>query len=159
MSAVQIEYSLWTREVEGEVLGLCRQLGIGFVAYSPLGRGFLTGAVTRREELRPGDARLRMPRFQPENLLHNLELVAQLRELAKMEACTPAQLALAWVLSRGRCIVPIAGTSHHRWLEENAAAVAIQISPATAEALERFFRPGVAAGARYPDLFASTLGL
>jgi aryl-alcohol dehydrogenase-like predicted oxidoreductase len=159
MSAVQIEYSLWTREVEGEILGLCRQLGIGFVAYSPLGRGFLTGAVTRPEELRAGDARLRMPRFQPENLPHNLELVAQLRELAKMEACTPAQLALAWVLSRGRCIVPIAGTSHHRWLEENAAAVDIPISPATAEALERIFRPGAAAGARYPDLFASTLGL
>jgi Aldo/keto reductase family len=91
-----------------------------------------------------------MPRFQPENLPHNLELVAQLRELAKVEACTPAQLALAWVLSRGRYIVPIAGTSHHRLLEENAAAVDIPISSATVEALERIFRPGAAAGARYP---------
>ena len=159
MSAIQIEYSLWAREVEAEILGLCRQLGIGFVAYSPLGRGFLTGAITRREQLRPSDARLRMPRFQPENLPHNLELVAQLRELARVEACTPAQLALAWVLSRGRYIVPIAGTSHRRWLEENAAAVDIPISPATAEVLERIFPPGAAAGARYPDLFASTLGL
>jgi aryl-alcohol dehydrogenase-like predicted oxidoreductase len=118
MSAVQIEYSLWTRDVEGEILGLCERLGIGFVAYSPLGRGFLTGTITGREELQAGDARRRMPRFQEENLRHNLDLVAQLRALADAEGCTPAQLALAWVLSRGRSIVPIAGTSHRRWLEE-----------------------------------------
>ena len=159
ISAVQIEYSLWTRGVEVEILSLCRELGIGFVAYSPLGRGFLTGTVTRREELRPGDARLHMPRFQPDNLTRNLELVAELRRLAEAEACTPAQLALAWVLSRGRSIVPIAGTSHRRWLEENAAATEIQLSTATAEALERLFRPGAAAGARYPDLFGRTLGI
>jgi aryl-alcohol dehydrogenase-like predicted oxidoreductase len=159
MSAVQIEYSLWTRDVEVEILGLCDELGIGFVAYSPLGRGFLTGTVTRREELRRGDARLRMPRFQPDNLPRNLELVAELRRLAEAEACTPAQLALAWVLSRGRSIVPIAGTSHRRWLEENAAAAEIQLSTATAEALEQVFRPGAAAGARYPDLFGRTLGI
>jgi aryl-alcohol dehydrogenase-like predicted oxidoreductase len=112
MSAVQIEYSLWSRDVESEILDLCSERGIGFVAYSPLGRGFLTGTVTCREELRAGDARLRMPRFQAENLQHNLDLVAQLRQLAESERCTPAQLALAWVLSRGRSIVPIAGTSH-----------------------------------------------
>jgi aryl-alcohol dehydrogenase-like predicted oxidoreductase len=159
MSAVQIEYSLWTRDVEVEILSLCDELGIGFVAYSPLGRGFLTGTVTRREELRPGDARLRMPRFQPGNLPRNLQLVAELRRLAEAEGCTPAQLALTWVLSRGRSIVPIAGTSHRRWLEENAAAAEIQLSPATAEALEQIFRPGAAAGARYPDLFGRTLGI
>jgi aryl-alcohol dehydrogenase-like predicted oxidoreductase len=155
---VQIEYSLWTRDVEVEILGLCRDLGIGFVAYSPLGRGFLAGTVTRREELRPGDARLRMPRFQPGNLPHNLQLVAELRRLAEAEGCTPAQLALAWVLSRGRSIVPIAGTSHRRWLEENAAAAEIRPSRTTAEALERIFRPGAAAGARYPDLSAGLSG-
>ena len=159
MSAVQIEYSLWTRDVEVEILGLCDELGIGFVAYSPLGRGFLTGTVTRREELRPGDARLRMPRFQPENLPRNLGLVIELRRLAEAEGCTPAQLALAWVLSRGRSIVPIAGTSHRRWLEENAAAAEIQLSTAIAEALEQIFRPGAASGARYPDLFGRTLGI
>jgi aryl-alcohol dehydrogenase-like predicted oxidoreductase len=159
ISAVQIEYSLWTRDVEVEILALCRDLGIGFVAYSPLGRGFLTGTVTRREELRPGDARLRMPRFQPENLPLNLELVGELRRLAEAEGCTPAQLALAWVLSRGRSIVPIAGTSHRRWLEENAAAAEIRLSTASEQALERIFPPGAAAGARYPEALGRTLGI
>jgi aryl-alcohol dehydrogenase-like predicted oxidoreductase len=159
MSAVQIEYSLWTRDVEGEILGLCRELGIGFVAYSPLGRGFLTGTITGREHLRAGDARLRMPRFEEENLRRNLDLVAQLRSLAKSEGCTPAQLALARMLSRGRSIVPIAGTSHRRWLEENAAAADLRISAATQDALERIFQPCAAAGARYPDLFSKTLGI
>ena len=159
MSAVQIEYSLWTRDVEGEILGLCDELGIGFVAYSPLGRGFLTGTVTGRGELRAGDVRLHMPRFHENNLPHNLELVTQLRRLAASEGCTPAQLALAWVLSRGRSIVPIAGTSRRRWLEENAAAADLRISAATQDALERIFRPGAAAGARYPDQFSSTLGI
>ena len=159
MAAVQIEYSLWTRDVEGEILGLCRELGIGFVAYSPLGRGFLTGTVTGREALRDGDARQRMPRFQEENLRRNLELVAELRQLAEAERCTPAQLALAWVLSRGPSVVPIAGTSHRRWIEENAAAVDIRAAQATAEALDRIFRPGAAAGARYPEMFSRTLGI
>ena len=159
MSAVQIEYSLWTRDVEGEILGLCDELGIGFVAYSPLGRGFLTGTVTRREELRPGDARLRMPRFQAENLPSNLELVGELRRLAEAEGCTPAQLALAWILSRARSIVPIAGTSHRRWLEENAAATEIRLAATTEEALERIFPRGAAAGARYPEIFGRTFGI
>ncbi len=159
MAAVQIEYSLWTRDVEVEILGLCRELGIGFVAYSPLGRGFLTGTVTGREALRDGDARQRMPRFQEENLRRNLELVAELRQLAEAERCTPAQLALAWVLSRGPSVVPIAGTSHRRWIEENAAAVDIRAAQATAEALDRIFRPGAAAGARYPEMFSRTLGI
>ena len=159
MSAVQIEYSLWSRDVEGEILGLCQGLGIGFVAYSPLGRGFLTGTVTGREDLRDGDARRRMPRFQRENMDRNLELVAGLRQLAEIEGCTPAQLAIAWLLSRGRSIVPIAGTSHYRWLEENAAAADLRFSAATAEALDRIFPPGAAAGARYPEIYSRTLGL
>jgi aryl-alcohol dehydrogenase-like predicted oxidoreductase len=159
MSAVQIEYSLWTRDVEDEILDFCRECGIGFVAYSPLGRGFLTGTVTGHEDLEPGDARRRMPRFQEENLRHNLNLIAELRKLAEAELCTPAQLALAWLLTRGRTIVPIAGTSHRRWLEENAAAVGIEISAAAQSALEQIFRPGAAAGARYPELFGRTLGL
>jgi aryl-alcohol dehydrogenase-like predicted oxidoreductase len=159
MSAVQIEYSLWTRDVEGEVLGLCQELSIGFVAYSPLGRGFLTGTVTGPDDLREGDARRRMPRFQQENMIRNLELVAELRKLADIEGCTPAQLALAWLLSRGRSIVPIAGTSHRRWLEENAAAADLRFSAATAEALECAFPPGAAAGARYPEIYSRTLGL
>jgi aryl-alcohol dehydrogenase-like predicted oxidoreductase len=159
MAAVQIEYSLWTRDVEGEIVGLCRALGIGFVAYSPLGRGFLTGTITGREALRDGDARQRMPRFEEDNLRRNLQLVAELRSLAEIEGCTPAQLALAWVLSRGRSIVPIAGTSHRRWVEENAAALDIRITQATAEALDRIFRPGAAAGARYPEMFSRTLGI
>jgi aryl-alcohol dehydrogenase-like predicted oxidoreductase len=159
MSAVQIEYSLWTRDVENEILPLCDELGIGFVAYSPLGRGFLTGAVTSREELRPGDVRLNMPRFHEENLHRNLELVAELRRFAEAEGRTPAQLALAWVLSRGRATVPIVGTSHRHWLDENAAAAQIRIGAATAAALERIFRPGAAAGARYPEVFGHTLGI
>ena len=159
MTAVQIEYSLWTRDVEDGVLETCRELGIGFVAYSPLGRGFLTGTVTGREDLREGDVRLRMPRFQEDNLRHNLELVAGLSRLAAAERCTPAQLALVWVLSRGPSIVPIAGTSHRRWLEENAAACAFEISAATQQALDEIFRPGAAAGARYPEGITRTLGL
>jgi len=143
----------------GKVRFLGDELGIGFVAYSPLGRGFLTGTVTRREELRPGDARLRMPRFQAENLPSNLELVGELRRLAEAEGCTPAQLALAWILSRARSIVPIAGTSHRRWLEENAAATEIRLAATTEEALERIFPRGAAAGARYPEIFGRTLGI
>ncbi len=159
MSAVQIEYSLWTRDVEGEVLGLCRELGIGFVAYSPLGRGFLTGTVTEREALGAADARRRMPRFQAENLPHNLELVAELRRLAAAEGCTAAQLALAWLLSRDSFVVPIAGTSHRRWLDENAAACELRISAETLDALDRVFAPGAAAGARYSELVSRSVGL
>src|SRR6185312_11381431 len=108
MSAVQIEYSLWTRDVEAEILPLCEELGIGFVAYSPLGRGFLTGAVTSLDSLRDGDARRRMPRFQGDNLQRNLTLVEELKAHAASQNCTSAQLCLAWLLSRGDFIVPIA---------------------------------------------------
>jgi aryl-alcohol dehydrogenase-like predicted oxidoreductase len=150
MSAVQIEYSLWTRDVEAEILPLCDELGIGFVAYSPLGRGFLTGAVSSLDGLHDGDARRRMPRFQAENLARNLELVEELKAHAAAERCTPAQLAIAWVLSRQPFVVPIPGTSHVHRLEENAAAAGLSLSADTADALEHIFAPGIAAGARYP---------
>ncbi|HEY1261475.1 MAG TPA: aldo/keto reductase [Stellaceae bacterium] len=159
MSAVQIEYSLWSREVEDEILPLCRELGIGFVGYSPLGRGFLTGAVGARDDLAENDARRYMPRFQEENLARNLALVAELRRLAAQEQCTAAQLALAWVLSRGDFIVPIPGTSHRQRLEENAAAADITLSAATLAALDDIFRPGAAAGSRYATAYARTLGI
>jgi aryl-alcohol dehydrogenase-like predicted oxidoreductase len=150
LAAVQIEYSLWTRDVEAEVLPLCEELGIGFVAYSPLGRGFLTGRVTSLDGLRDGDARRRMPRFQGANLARNLALVEELKAHAAAERCTPAQLALAWLLSRRPFIVPIPGTSHVHRLEENAAAAGLRISADTADALDHIFMPGAAAGARYP---------
>ncbi len=122
IAAVQIEYSLWSRDVEAEILPVCEELGIGFVAYSPLGRGMLTGNVTSLDGLREGDARRNMPRFQGENLQHNLGLVEELKAHAAAERCTPAQLAIAWVLSRKPWIVPIPGTSHVGRLEQNAAA-------------------------------------
>jgi len=159
LSAVQIEYSLWTRDVEEEILPLCEELGIGFVAYSPLGRGMLTGNVTDIEAMRVGDARRNMPRFQGDNLRHNLALVEELKKHAAAENCTPAQLALAWVLSRADYIVPIPGTSHRHRLKENAAALSLKISPDTQEALLKLFAPGAASGLRYPDNHLIRLGI
>ena len=159
ISAVQIEYSLWTRDVEAEILPLCEELGIGFVAYSPLGRGFLTGTLGNIAALRAGDARRNMPRFQGDNLRRNLELLEKLKDLAAAENCTPAQLALAWVLSRAPYIVPIPGTSHRHRLEENAAASAINISADTAETLRKVFAPGAASGLRYPENHLVRLGI
>ncbi|HTZ34720.1 MAG TPA: aldo/keto reductase [Stellaceae bacterium] len=159
LAAVQIEYSLWSRDVEAEILPLCRELGIGFVAYSPLGRGFLTGAVTTLDALREGDARRRMPRFQGENLARNLALIDELKALAAGENCTPAQLCLAWLLRRGDFVVPIAGTSHVEYLEQNAAAAAIGLSADSEEVLDRVFAPGAAAGLRYPEAHLSRLGV
>jgi aryl-alcohol dehydrogenase-like predicted oxidoreductase len=159
MAALQTEYSLWTRDVESEILGLCRELGIGFVAYSPLGRGFLTGSITATDQLAAKDVRSNMPRFSGDNLRHNLALVAELKNLATAAGCTAAQLALAWLLQRDTSIVPIAGTSHRRWLEENATATAITMSAATTAALERIFRPGAAIGTRYPEAMMSRVGL
>src|SRR4051794_21866559 len=150
MAAMQIEYSLWTRDVEAEILPLCEELGIGFVAYSPLGRGFLTGGVSSLDTLREGDTRRRMPRFQGENLARNLALVEEVRAHAAAERCTPAQLALAWVLARRPFIAPIPGTSHAHRLQENAAAADIRLSADTEDALEHIFAPGAAAGTRYP---------
>jgi aryl-alcohol dehydrogenase-like predicted oxidoreductase len=150
LAAVQIEYSLWTRDVEAEILPLCEELGIGFVAYSPLGRGFLTGGVTGFDRLRPGDARRNMPRFQGDNLARNLALVEELKAHAAAERTTPAQLSLAWLLSRRPFVVPIAGTSHVARLEENAAAAGLRPSADSLDALDHLFQPGAAAGARYP---------
>jgi aryl-alcohol dehydrogenase-like predicted oxidoreductase len=159
LSAVQIEYSLWTRDVEAEILPLCETLEIGFVAYSPLGRGFLTGKVADIGALRAGDARRNMPRFQGDNLHRNLELVEALKKLAKAESCTPAQLAIAWVLSRAPYIVPIPGTSHRHRLEENAAAASLRISTDTEAALREVFTPGAACGLRYPENHLVRLGI
>jgi aryl-alcohol dehydrogenase-like predicted oxidoreductase len=159
VAAVQIEYSLWSRDVEAEILPLCRELGIGFVAYSPLGRGFLTGAVTTLDTLREGDARRRMPRFQGDNLRRNLTLVDELKAHAAAENCTAAQLALAWLLSRGDFIVPIAGTSHVDYLEQNAAAAGIALKADTEDALVHVFAPGAAEGLRYPEAHLSRLGI
>lgn len=159
IAALQSEYSLWSRHVEREILGVCEELGIGFVAYSPLGRGFLTGAISRREALAENDIRRTMPRFQGDNLAHNLRLVEELKTLAEAEHCTPAQLALAWLLSRKPWIVPIAGASRRRWVDENARAATIAISPPTRDALERVFRPGAAHGERLPAVLLSRVEL
>jgi aryl-alcohol dehydrogenase-like predicted oxidoreductase len=159
LSAVQIEYSLWTRDVEAEILPLCKELGIGFVAYSPLGRGFLTGHVADIAALRAGDVRRRMPRFQGDNLRRNLALVEELKAHAAAENCTPAQLALAWVLSRAPFVVPIPGTSHRHRLEENAAAVSLKISADTEDALLQVFAPDAASGPRYPENHLVRLGI
>jgi aryl-alcohol dehydrogenase-like predicted oxidoreductase len=159
LSAVQIEYSLWTRDVEAEILPLCEELNIGFVAYSPLGRGFLTGKVGDIAALCVGDARRNMPRFQADNLRRNVELVEELKKLATVEKCTPAQLAIAWVLSRAPYIVPIPGTSHRHRLEENAAAVSLKISADTQDRLLNVFTPDAASGLRYPENHLVRLGI
>jgi|ERR1043166_777503 aryl-alcohol dehydrogenase-like predicted oxidoreductase len=151
IAALQTEYSLWTREVEEEVLPTCRELGIGFVAYSPLGRGFLTGQFQSPEDLPEGDRRRMFPRFQEENFGRNLELVERVREIAARKNCTPAQLALAWVLAQGEDVVPIPGTKRRKYLEENARAVEIEISAEDLREIEEIARPGVAAGERYPE--------
>jgi aryl-alcohol dehydrogenase-like predicted oxidoreductase len=159
IAALQTEYSLWTREVESEILPTCRELGIGFVAYGPLGRGFLTGTIASEGALPEGDIRREMPRFRGANFAHNAALVARLQELAKDEHCTPAQLSIAWVLSRGKDIVPIAGTSKKGRLEENAAATGLRVSAATLQRLERLFAPGVARGERTVRNLLPRLGL
>ena len=159
LSAVQIEYSLWTRDVEAEILPLCKKLGIGFVAYSPLGRGILTGNVAEIATLRAGDVRRNMPRFQGDNLRRNLLLVEELKAHAQAENCTPAQLALAWLLAQKPFLVPIPGTSHVRRLEENATVAALSLSADTAEVLARVFAPGSAAGLRYPESHLARLGI
>jgi len=158
LAAVQTEYSLWTRDVEAEILPLCEELGIGFVAYSPLGRGFLTGNIADVAALRAGDARRNMPRVQGDNLRRNLQLVEELKAHAAAENCSAAQLALAWVLSRAPYIVPIPGTSHRHRLEENAAA-SLKISADTEDALLQVFAPGAASGLRYPGHHLVRLGI
>src|SRR5581483_12229979 len=152
ISALQSEYSLWTRDPEDGPLQTCRELGIGFVAYSPLGRGFLTGQVRSPEDLEEGDFRRNNPRFQGENFRRNLDLVARVEEIAREKGCTPAQLALAWVLARGDDIVPIPGTKRRRYLEDNAGAVDVELTPEELARLEAAFPKGATAGERYADM-------
>ncbi|MEZ5333136.1 MAG: aldo/keto reductase [Thermoanaerobaculia bacterium] len=151
ISALQTELSLWSRDPEEELLPLCRELGITFVAYSPLGRGFLTGAIRSPEDLAPGDWRRNHPRFQGENFAKNLELVEALEGFASRRGVTPAQLALAWVLSRGEHVVPIPGTRSTERLAENVAAVDVELSTGELAELDRIAPPGVTAGPRYPE--------
>ena len=149
MTAVQTEYSLWSRDVEAEILPTCRELGIGFVAYSPLGRGFLTGAFRRPEDLAADDYRRGSPRFQGENLEKNITLVERLRSFAETKGCTSAQLALAWTMHQPG-VVPIPGTKRSAYLTENVAACEVSLSATDLGELDAIFPPGAAAGPRYP---------
>lgn len=151
IAALQTEYSLWTRDPEDEVLATCRELGVGFVAYSPLGRGFLTGRFRKLEDLSADDYRRNSPRFQGENFAINLDLVKKVEELAQEKGCTASQLALAWVLAQGEDIVPIPGTKKLRYLEENADAAAIELTAADLKRIAEAAPQGVAAGPRYPE--------
>jgi aryl-alcohol dehydrogenase-like predicted oxidoreductase len=151
IAALQTEYSLWTRDPEDEILPLCRELGIGFVAYSPLGRGFLTGRFRKFEDLPEDDYRRNSPRFQGENFQRNLDLVQRVEELARRKKCTPAQLALAWLLAQGEDIVPIPGTKQRRYLEQNAAALRVELTRGDLEEIDEVAPKGVAAGGRYPE--------
>jgi aryl-alcohol dehydrogenase-like predicted oxidoreductase len=159
IAALQTEYSLWTRDVESELLPLCQELSIGFLAYSPLGRGFLTGTVAAADGLPQNDVRRMMPRFQGDNAQNNQKLVDELKSLAAKEGCTPAQLAIAWLLSRRPSVMPLVGTSKRKWLDENTAASALKPSTATIETLDRIFKPGVTQGDRYPKPMMARLGL
>jgi aryl-alcohol dehydrogenase-like predicted oxidoreductase len=152
IAALQTEYSLWSREPEGEILDTVRELGIGFVAYSPLGRGFLTGRFKRFEDFPADDYRRFSPRFQGGNFQRNLDLVRHIEELARAKGVTSAQLALAWVLSRGDDIVPIPGTKKRSRLEENVAAAEIRLAPDELREIDRIAPKGVAAGERYADM-------
>jgi aryl-alcohol dehydrogenase-like predicted oxidoreductase len=154
IAALQTEYSLWSREPEDELLALCRELGIGFVAYSPLGRGFLTGQFKRFEDFPADDYRRFSPRFQGENFQKNLDLVHQVEQIAKEKGCKPSQLALAWVLAQngdGKNIVPIPGTKRRKYLEENVAAIDVNLSAEDLRRLDEIFPTGAAAGDRYPE--------
>lgn len=158
ITALQMEYSLWTRDAEDEVLPLCRELGIGFVAYSPLGRGFLTGQLKRFEDFAPDDYRRISPRFQGENFNKNLAVVSRLGEMAKAKRCTPGQLALAWVLAQDPNIVPIPGTKRIRYLAENLGALDVSLSRVDCAEISAIFPPDSIAGSRYPEAMMAALG-
>jgi aryl-alcohol dehydrogenase-like predicted oxidoreductase len=150
IAALQTEYSLWTRDVEEEILPTCRELGIGFVAYSPLGRGFLCGQIKKPEDLTAGDRRGMFPRFQGENFQKNLDLVKKIEQLATKKGCKPSQLAIAWVLAQGNDIVPIPGTKKLKYLEENGGAIGVTLTASELKELDQILPHGVAAGERYP---------
>ncbi len=158
ITALQTEYSLWTRDPEDDVLATCRELGIGFVAYSPLGRGFLTGEIKRFEDLAPDDFRRMSPRFQGENFGKNLELVHKVDALAKAKGCTTAQLALAWVLAQGEDVVPIPGTKRRKYLEDNVGSLNVTLTALDLQKLEEVAPKGAAAGLRYPEMAMRTIG-
>ena len=151
IAALQTEYSLWSRDPEEEILPACRVLGVTFVAYSPLGRGFLTGRFSSLDDLAPDDWRRNNPRFQGENFQKNLDLVAQIRAMATKKGCTPAQLALAWLLAQGPDVVPIPGSRRRERLEENAAAAEVTLTRADLDAIDAVLPRGAAAGLRYPE--------
>jgi aryl-alcohol dehydrogenase-like predicted oxidoreductase len=151
ISALQIEYSLWSREIESEVLPTIRELGIGLVAYAPLSRGFLSGVFKKPEDLK--DSRVHMPRFQGENFYKNLELVEKIQSLAAEKGCTPAQLAIAWVLAQGEDIITIPGSKHIRHLEENIASENVQLSGEDLQTIEAIMPAGIVSGTRYPEKF------
>jgi aryl-alcohol dehydrogenase-like predicted oxidoreductase len=152
ISALQSEYSLWTRDLEAEILPTCRELGIGLVAYSPLGRGFLTGTITSPDDLEPDDFRRANPRFQGDHLARNLELVERVREIAAEKECTPGQLALAWVLAQGDDVVPIPGTKRRSYLEQNVEAVELSLTAEDLARIDEAAPVGAASGDRYPDM-------
>jgi aryl-alcohol dehydrogenase-like predicted oxidoreductase len=151
ITALQSEYSLWTRDPENEILAACRELGIGFVAYSPLGRGFLTGQFHRFEDLPADDYRRNTPRFQGENFQKNLDLVHRVEQIAREKACKPSQLALVWVLAQGDDIVPIPGTKRRKYLEENVGALDVKLTPEDLRRINEVFPTDAAAGDRYPE--------
>jgi aryl-alcohol dehydrogenase-like predicted oxidoreductase len=151
IAALQTEYSLWSRDPEDEILPTVRELGIGFVPYSPLGRGFLTGRIRSIDDLEANDYRRNSPRFQGDNFAKNLQLLEEVRSMAKDKGCTPSQLALAWLLAQGEAIVPIPGTKPAKYLEENAQAVEVRLTAAELERIDAALPPGAAAGMRYPE--------
>jgi aryl-alcohol dehydrogenase-like predicted oxidoreductase len=151
ITALQTEYSLWTRDPEDEVLAVCRELGIGFAAYSPLGRGFLTGRFRTPDDLPPDDDRRHMPRFQGDNFRKNLELVAKLEAIARRKRCTPSQLAIAWLLAQGEDIVPLFGAKRREYLEENIRALEVELTAADLEEMDHVAHKGAAAGERYSE--------
>lgn len=158
IAALQTEYSLWTRDPEDEILPTTRELGIAFVAYSPLGRGFLTGQIKRFEDFAPEDYRRNSPRFQGENFQKNLDLVKRVETIAKENGCTPAQLALAWLLAQGQDIIPIPGTKRRKYLEENAGALNVKLSQRDLKRIDEVAPHGVAAGSRYPEHLMAMVG-
>ena len=157
--AVETEYSLWSRDVEGDVLPACRELGIAFMAYAPLGRGFLTATMKTLDALLPKDRRREHPRFNSDNIQHNAALLAPLEKIAADRKCTPAQVALAWLHAQGADIFPIPGTKRREYLEQNVAAAAIKLSSDEIAALTSAFPPGVTAGTRYPEKQMKALGI
>ncbi len=159
LTAIQTEYSLWSRDVESEILPTVQELGIGFVPYSPLGRGFLTGSFSKRDDLIPGDRRHAHPRFQEGNFERNLALLEAIKAIARRKSCTLAQVALAWLLSRGDQIMPIPGTKRRKYLEQNVAAVDVSLSPDEITSLNGAFPPHVAAGTRYPEAQLKAMGI